>query len=161
MTGGAIRRWGGGFILAIIVGAIGMGLGRTSPTPGPSSTATSSTPSVPAAASAPAPEPTYELTLISSRGYESEGGEYHIVEGQVRNVSSQPLKNVTAVATWFDKDGGFIKSDDALIDYNPSRGALVLLVATAPLPAQTQGLDDLQMWTRDCRRTASSGTRSG
>jgi hypothetical protein len=44
---------------------------------------------------------------------------YHYVEGQVKNVSDKPLKNVTAVGIWLDKDGNFIKSDDALIDYNP------------------------------------------
>lgn len=65
------------------------------------------------------PEPTYQLALISSRGYESNGGGFHIVEGQVKNISDQPLKNVTAVATWLDKDGGFIKSDNAIIEYNP------------------------------------------
>lgn len=37
----------------------------------------------------------------------------------MKNISDQPLKNVTAVATWLDKDGGFIKSDNAIIEYNP------------------------------------------
>ena len=37
---------------------------------------------------------------------------FHIIEGQVRNVSNQPLKNVTAVGIWSDKNGEFIKSDD-------------------------------------------------
>ena len=60
-----------------------------------------------------------QLALISSRGYEAEYGGYHYVEGQVENISSVALKNVTAVATWYDKDGDFIKSDDALIDFNP------------------------------------------
>jgi len=67
----------------------------------------------------PSPEPTHQLALISSKGYESDGGGYHIVEGQVKNISNEPLQNVTAVATWFDKDGGFIKSDNAIVEYNP------------------------------------------
>ena len=33
--------------------------------------------------------------------------------------SDRSLQNVTAVASWFDKDGNFIKSADALIDFNP------------------------------------------
>jgi hypothetical protein len=37
----------------------------------------------------------------------------------VRNISDQPLRNVTAVATWMDNNGQFITSDNALIDYNP------------------------------------------
>jgi hypothetical protein len=37
----------------------------------------------------------------------------------VRNISDEPLRNVTAVSTWVDKDGGFITSDQAIIAYNP------------------------------------------
>ncbi len=44
---------------------------------------------------------------------------YAILEGQVTNVSSQPLKNVTAVASFYDAKGGFITSSEALIEYNP------------------------------------------
>ena len=32
---------------------------------------------------------------------------------KVRNISSQPLKNVTAVASFYDANGGFITSSDA------------------------------------------------
>ena len=44
---------------------------------------------------------------------------YAILEGQVRNISSEPLKNVAAVASFYDSNGGFITSSDTLIDYNP------------------------------------------
>jgi hypothetical protein len=44
---------------------------------------------------------------------------YAILEGQVKNISSQPLKNVTAVASFYDASSGFITSSDALIDFNP------------------------------------------
>ena len=44
---------------------------------------------------------------------------YAILEGQVRNISPEPLKNVAAVASFYDSDGGFITSSDTLIDYNP------------------------------------------
>lgn len=64
---------------------------------------------------APAPE----LALLSSRGYESDGGNYHIVEGEVRNLSSKPMRQVTAVASWYDKSGMFITSDNALIEFDP------------------------------------------
>jgi hypothetical protein len=37
----------------------------------------------------------------------------------VKNISDEPIKNVVAVGIWLDKKGEFIKSDDALIDYNP------------------------------------------
>jgi hypothetical protein len=82
-----------------------------SPSPGPIGTPPSTQTSTPAT--------TKRLALLSSRGYESEGGGYHIVEGQVQNISNEPLKNVMAVATWYDEGGHFIKSDDAMIEYNP------------------------------------------
>ena len=44
---------------------------------------------------------------------------FAILEGQVRNISSEPLKNVAAVASFYDSNGGFITSSDTLIDYNP------------------------------------------
>jgi hypothetical protein len=128
LNGGVIKRGGLGFILALILGAVGMSMGGSSPS-APARSTTTSAPAVTPSSASTAPAiavrpsapaaPTYELALISSRGYESDGGGYHIVEGRVKNVSDQSLKNVAAVATWFDKDGEFIKSDDALVDYNP------------------------------------------
>jgi hypothetical protein len=37
----------------------------------------------------------------------------------VRNISGESLRNVEAVVTFYDKSGGFITSDDAIIEYNP------------------------------------------
>lgn len=44
---------------------------------------------------------------------------YAIAEGTVKNISGDSLKNVTAVIQFYDKDGTFITSAEALIDYNP------------------------------------------
>jgi hypothetical protein len=49
----------------------------------------------------------------------TKGGSFVEVRGQVKNISGSSLKSVAAVATFYDKDEGFITSDDALIDYNP------------------------------------------
>jgi len=67
----------------------------------------------------PQPPPAAELEILSSRGYRSDGGGYFYVEGQVKNVTDQSLKNITAVSTWYTKDDTFITSDDALVDFNP------------------------------------------
>ncbi|MEP7173436.1 MAG: hypothetical protein ABI705_08110 [Aestuariivirga sp.] len=45
--------------------------------------------------------------------------DYAIVEGVVRNISGQPLKNVEAVVSFQTKSGEFITADTALVDYNP------------------------------------------
>lgn len=44
---------------------------------------------------------------------------FAIAEGQVTNISSEPLKSVTAVVTFTTKSGEFVTSDSALIEYNP------------------------------------------
>ena len=40
-------------------------------------------------------------------------------QGQVTNISSGSLRNVTAVVTFLTASGDFITSTDALIDFNP------------------------------------------
>jgi hypothetical protein len=67
------------------------------------------------AAQATAPK----LLLLSKRGYESDSGGYYYVEGQVKNTTDRPMRNVAVVATWYTKDGTFITTDQSLIDYNP------------------------------------------
>ena len=42
-----------------------------------------------------------------------------IAEGHVKNLTGASLKNIQAVVTFKDKDGNFITSSDALIEYNP------------------------------------------
>lgn len=49
----------------------------------------------------------------------SESYGYITAEGRVKNISNQPLKNIQVVAEHFAKDGTFITSDSALIEYNP------------------------------------------
>lgn len=44
---------------------------------------------------------------------------YAVAEGLVKNTSSKSLENVVALVNIFDKNGEFIKSDKALIEYNP------------------------------------------
>lgn len=66
------------------------------------------------ASSTPA-EPPLELQAAS---WHSEYG-YAIFEGAVKNVSAKSLDGVEAVATFYDKDGGFITSDSAMVDYQP------------------------------------------
>ncbi len=39
--------------------------------------------------------------------------------GRVKNVSTENLRNVTAVVSYFTEDGKFITSDEALISFNP------------------------------------------
>lgn len=122
LTGTGIVRWFGGFLLAIVLAIFGTAMSGNTYTPPPSRPRTTTvTPSATPSAVVPAAPrgPTYQLALLAARGYESEYGGYHYVEGQVKNVTDAPLKNVTAVAIWSDKDGNFIKSDDALVEYNP------------------------------------------
>jgi hypothetical protein len=55
---------------------------------------------------------------IGSWSWHQEYG-FAIAEGQVTNVSSRKLENVTAVVSFHAANGQFITSDESLLDYNP------------------------------------------
>jgi len=58
-----------------------------------------------------------QLEIINTRWSEEHG--YATYEGQVKNISNSKLKNVQAVATWYDRNDNMITSSSALIEYNP------------------------------------------
>jgi len=99
----------GGLLLIIILSLITIGMISSLSTQQP---ATKMSPSTRIA-----PQPTDQLELLSSKGYEEYG--YMIVEGQVKNITSYNLKNVEAVAAWYDDKENFITSDSTLAEYNP------------------------------------------
>lgn len=57
------------------------------------------------------------LELLSFNCY-TEYDYFHIV-GEVKNISDKSLESVVAVGSAYTQDGEFVKSDEALIDYNP------------------------------------------
>ena len=89
----------------------------SAPTPTPTTAYPCRTPSptsTPIPTRTPVPQP---LTVSNFRCYNEYG--YAHLEGIVRNNTNRRLENVQAVALHYTKDGTFISSDDALIDYNP------------------------------------------
>ncbi len=58
-----------------------------------------------------------DLELLDWNWSSSHG--YVTAKGQVENISDKSLRNVEAVVTFDDKDGGFITSSSALIEFNP------------------------------------------
>ncbi len=61
----------------------------------------------------------YDLEIISWYWYITESASYVEAKGQVKNISGMSLEDVEVVVTYYDKDGNFITSDSALIDFNP------------------------------------------
>jgi hypothetical protein len=111
----------------------------------PSNPSPSKTGSTPAAAPTPAPTPAAvepDLALLASNGYSSSEGAFFHVEGQVRNLSKKPLESVMAVTTWYDKQGAFIKTAEALIDFNP-----ILPGQTSPFKTITSGNPAMSKYT--------------
>jgi DNA-binding winged helix-turn-helix (wHTH) protein len=51
------------------------------------------------------------IALKSARSYEE--GAYHMVEGEVTNLSDESLRDVRVVTTWYAEDGTVIIDDDA------------------------------------------------
>lgn len=62
--------------------------------------------------------PGYDLVLLASNGTRDRYG-FATVEGQVKNVSNESLRNVQVVVEWFTAEGEFVKSDQALVEYDP------------------------------------------
>lgn len=58
-----------------------------------------------------------QLRLLSVRDNGSYG--YHIVEGQVQNLSAEKMERVMAQVTFYDKSGNMVTSEDSLIEYDP------------------------------------------
>lgn len=58
-----------------------------------------------------------KLEILDSHWYREY--DYVTYEGRVKNISNESLKNVEAVATWYDKNGNLVTSDSSLIQYNP------------------------------------------
>lgn len=62
-------------------------------------------------------QPDYALQLLSSSSERAYG--YITRSGEVKNISDSSLENVMAVVSYYTEDDTFVKSADALIDYNP------------------------------------------
>ena len=106
------------------------------PTPTPTTAypcRTLSPTSTPIPTRTPVPQP---LTVSNFRCYNEYG--YAHLEGIVRNNTNRRLENVQAVALHYTKDGTFITSHDALIDYNP-------VMPGQESPFQTIGTHNPQM----------------
>lgn len=63
------------------------------------------------------PSDGYKLKLLEWHWVIEQG--YAIVEGEVQNISSAPLTNVNAVASFYDSNKRLIKSAENIIAYSP------------------------------------------
>lgn len=106
----------------------------------PSTTSRSSAPSASSSYSSKSnsdsqPEVTYGPPLeVLSWKCEKEYG-YVFVVGEVKNISSESIKNVMAVGEFRTKDGTLVKAEDSLVDYNP-------LLPGQTSPFKTGGTDN-------------------
>lgn len=58
---------------------------------------------------------------------------YIHVRGEVKNVTDRPLENIMVVGAFRDKNGTLVKSEDALVDYDP-----IMPGQTSPFSAGTR-----------------------
>ena len=78
----------------------------------------------------------YSLELLSDTNERSYG--YITTSGEVKNLTNENLEQVEAKVSYYTSDGTFVKSDDALIDYDP-----ILPGQTSPF--KTIGTDNPQI----------------
>jgi len=60
---------------------------------------------------------TFKLELLSSTA--TREYDFIIVEGEVKNICTENLEHVQVVVRFYTSDGDFVKSEDALIKYDP------------------------------------------
>lgn len=127
---------------ALIIGAVGM-LGLlvaavwNSTSPAARARATMHAAEVKEPDAVPMPETTVPLLEMRKGDWhwsQDPEGHYVTAEGRVKNISGHSLDDVLAVVEWETKDGSFITSDDALIEYQP-----ILAGQTSPWHVITQG----------------------
>jgi hypothetical protein len=56
------------------------------------------------------------LSLQSTRAYQDDSKSLWLVDGQIKNLSSEPLAHIEAVSTWLDRDGLIVATDRSLVD---------------------------------------------
>jgi hypothetical protein len=88
------------------------------------------------------------LELVSARASLGAIGNFWIVEGEVKNVSSDTFDRVEAIATWFDPSGAALAVDSAVIDAvllrpGATSGFRVLTPVRSDLAAFTINFRDL------------------
>lgn len=57
------------------------------------------------------------LALLSVRG--SDEGNYHVIEGEVKNLTADRLEHVVAVGSWYTADDTLVTSDTAIVEFDP------------------------------------------
>jgi hypothetical protein len=60
-----------------------------------------------------------QLELVEWHWGPSESGITVKAEGEVTNISNEPLRNVVALVSFYTKDRTFITSDTGFLEYNP------------------------------------------
>jgi hypothetical protein len=65
----------------------------------------------------PEQEKKFELKLLSFNCSHQYG--FATVEGEVKNVSGAPIADLMVVSSHYASDDTFIRSDDAMVEYNP------------------------------------------
>lgn len=85
-------------------------------------------------------EPVYMLELLSMN--DTREYDFITIEGQVKNISLVSLDAIEAVVQFYDGNGKFVKSDSALIDYNP-----ILAGQTSPFSVITTDNPEIKRYS--------------
>ncbi len=84
------------------------------------------------------------LELVSWKWGRDEYDQYAEVTGEVKNVSGEPLRSLVVLASIYDKDGTFISTARALVDFNPV------------MPGQTTPFKSMAKWNPAMSRAVLS-----
>lgn len=109
------------------------------------------------------------VSTVSDNGYKLELLDWHwvidqdyaITEGEVRNISNEALADVAVRVVFYDSNGGFIRSEENLIAFNPILAGQTSLfrVKTVYNPVMANAgvefkfLSDGGIWTKSALQT--------
>jgi hypothetical protein len=81
------------------------------------------------------------LVVTAANEYYQPGSGYRHIEGEVKNVAGQSLKNVEAVVSYYTADGEYVTTERNLIEFQP-----ILSNQTSPFQILTPGNPAITRW---------------
>jgi hypothetical protein len=93
-----------------------------------------------------------KLSLLNYRESVSAGGRYKVIDGQVQNVSGEPIQSLAVVVTWYTADNKLMTTDSALVEFNP-----LMPDQKSPFKSMTRANPEMKSYTVEFKSLRGGG----